>query len=320
MSYSRLLERRIRCVEVKISLPPIARIIYLYRRLGVSAILPLTRRVLPNVLRAIIVCKRVARTQGYLPRLDLSRVLKTLMGLVVIPRLVIILTMRRIGAKTYCTGIGARADGNPFCTAAITNVCAGDSADIFDPLCFDAIYQAERADACKVTDLNDPRCAETVVQLCATNPFTQTTGGTTVDLCTDADDARAALVTRCAIETNVRTGCTGVSVGVVDLQQCIDDPYLTGCEDTAFDGIKTARYNNCIGQEAASFVCTNVETTICQSDSGKTNPLANPFLSLCRASTTNYASIQRAFCNARVGDNRPECEPTFIADCDARPV
>ncbi len=69
------LARRMRDVRLKISLPPIARIIYSGRGRGVQRILPLPTRVLPNVSQALMAGQPVAKTQGYLPRLDLPSAL-----------------------------------------------------------------------------------------------------------------------------------------------------------------------------------------------------------------------------------------------------
>ena len=218
--------------------------------------------------------------------------------------------------ENYCTGLGERAGGNMLCDAAILNVCAGDDANIFDPLCFADNYQTLRETACSATVPEDASlCTETVAQICTDNPFTQTVGGRTGDLCTDAD-ARVAFVARCA--SGEQTGCNTVSVGAVQLSVCVDDPYDARCDDAVFEDIKTARYNHCIS-DAPTLKCGGVESLVCVSDAESANPLANPFLALCRDSATDYGPIQTAFCMARTGDNLPECGATFIDTCDGNP-
>ncbi len=218
--------------------------------------------------------------------------------------------------KTYCTGLGVRAGDNTLCDDAIENVCTGN---IFDALCFAANYQTARENACRMTDSDDVRCPATVAQLCATNPFTQTTGGGAGYLCTDVN-SRVALVARCAIaiasDAGGGTECD-VSVGRVTLSDCIDDPYTQGCNDAVFNEMKTARYAHCTNDVRVKN-CMGVEAIVCISGS-QGQARANPFHTLCRNSDTNYSEAERQYCG-RLGASAPrQCDASFRASCGNNP-
>ncbi len=231
----------------------------------------------------------------------------------------------RANRKTYCIGLGEEVGGDTLCNTAVLNVCTGDDADIFDPLCFANEYQIARETACRATDLNsrDARCPTTVAQVCDDNPFTQTLGGRTGYLCTDAEDAtaRAALVARCTSETseNLDTAC-GARIGATFLRICIDDPYAGGCGDVAFNDLRIAHWHNCTRDVLRDDLdCTSVASRVCHSGSdGRSD--ANPFFALCRTTGNTYGGARTAFCGR--GSNRflPECAtPNFERDCNANP-
>ncbi|MCA8834539.1 MAG: hypothetical protein K8953_05575, partial [Proteobacteria bacterium] len=227
--------------------------------------------------------------------------------------------------KTYCTGLGVLAGDNTLCDAAIENVCEGGSANIFDALCFADTYQTMRENTCRTSDVNsrDARCPATVAQLCATNPFTQTRGGTTVNLCKDNFNDRVAFVARCSGTVNT-TGCAGVTVGggSVELSDCIRDPHTQGCDDAVFNEMKTARYAHCISDvPTPDLVCTGVEAIVCRADTGNFEPRANPYHALCRNSDTNYTAIQGQFCSrfARSPSPPRQCDGNFRATCRGNP-
>ncbi|MGU9962827.1 MAG: hypothetical protein ACNYPD_01840 [Candidatus Halichondribacter symbioticus] len=222
--------------------------------------------------------------------------------------------------KTYCTGLGVRAEDNMLCDAVISNVCTGDSADIFDALCFADNYQTLRENTCRTSDVNsrDARCPATVAQICATNPFTLTTTGY---LCTDNLNSRVALVARCVrqSQTGVGTGCNVTVDGRVTLNDCIADPYTGGCRDAVFNDLKAARYAHCTSDvPTEDLVCTGVESIICISGS-QGEPLANPYHALCRNSDTNYGEAERQFCS-RLGSRAPaQCGQGFRNACGGNP-
>ena len=231
-------------------------------------------------------------------------------------------TNARANRKTYCIGLGEEVGGDTLCNTAVLNVCTGDDADIFDPLCFANEYQIARETACRATDLNsrDARCPTTVTQVCDDNPFTQTLGGRTGYLCTDAEDAtaRAALVARCTSETseNLDTAC-GARIGATFLRICIDDPYAGGCGDVALNDLRIAHWHNCTRDVLRDDLdCTGVASRVCHSGSdGRSD--ANPFFALCRTTGNTYGGARTQFCQRN--RNSAQCVAGFIGTCNANP-
>ena len=212
-------------------------------------------------------------------------------------------TNARANRRSYCIGLGEEVGGDTLCSTAVSNVCTGDDADIFNPICL-AGYQPQRIALCQ-RDSSDGRCTATVAQLCDDNPFTRMTGSSTGYLCTDAADAtaRADLVARCASENSDQTGCDA-GVGTTNVSNCIEDPYALACTDVAFNDLKTERYNHCISG-APTKNCTGTIRVVCTDDRMKLQPLANPFHALCR-DVGSIAGLQGSFCAFRRGE-RPEC-------------
>ena len=219
-------------------------------------------------------------------------------------------TNARANRRSYCIGLGEEVGGESLCSTAVSNVCTGDDADIFNPICL-AGYQPQRIALCQ-RDSSDGRCTATVTQLCDDNPFTRMTGSSTGYLCTDAADAtaRADLVTRCASENSDQTGCDA-GVGTTNVSNCIEDPYALACTDVAFNDLKTERYNHCISG-APTKNCTGTIRVVCTDDRMKLQPLANPFHALCR-DVGSIAGLQGSFCAFRRGE-RPECVPSITRE------
>ena len=219
-------------------------------------------------------------------------------------------TNARANRRSYCIGLGEEVGGESLCSTAVSNVCTGDDADIFNPICL-AGYQPQRIALCQ-RDSSDGRCTATVTQLCDDNPFTRMTGSSTGYLCTDAADAtaRADLVARCASENSDQTGCDA-GVGTTNVSNCIEDPYALACTDVAFNDLKTERYNHCISG-APTKNCTGTIRVVCTDDRMKLQPLANPFHALCR-DVGSIAGLQGSFCAFRRGE-RPECVPSITRE------
>ena len=135
------------------------------------------------------------------------------------------------------------------------------------------------------------RCSGAIKTTCAGDPFTQTTGASPTDFCDSA--SRDDFVTRCTdSDENNNDGCTTVNVSgtatLVTVANCVSNPYGNPCSDDAFNGLRTDRYNHCIGA-SPTLSCTLVETNvICVADAAKTNTRANPFHAICRNAGTLY--------------------------------
>ncbi len=161
------------------------------------------------------------------------------------------------------------------------------------------------------------RCTSAIESTCDDNPFTLTTGTPPVNFCTGANDGRAALITRCS---DTDTDCDKVVSTGVTVAVCVATPHATGCGDTAFNGLKSARYTHCTGATPTDD-CSLVETTIiCLADTAKASTRANPFSPLCRASSADYTNAQSDFCNARTDESLDECAAGFLTTCAANPL
>ncbi len=158
-------------------------------------------------------------------------------------------------------------------------------------------------------------CSTAIQTTCAADPFTQTTGDSPADFCTDA--SRDTFVARCTdSDDNNNAGCdTTLSVGVA-IDTCVDTPYATGCGNAVFNGLKNARYTHCTtGSPTES--CGGVEANvICVADAAKADNRANPFAEVCRNAGT-YTQQQTEYCTTRT--ELPVCAPNLLTTCDANP-
>ncbi|MGU9962825.1 MAG: beta strand repeat-containing protein [Candidatus Halichondribacter symbioticus] len=216
---------------------------------------------------------------------------------------------------------------NPLCPTAIQTACAADPftqtiGDSPADFCSSALQDA-RVKLCREASdfAQNPLCPNAIQTRCEADPFTQTIGDSPTDFCNPA--SRTAFITRCTdADENNNAGCDTVNVSggatVVTVANCATNPYAPPCSDDAFNGLKDARYNHCIG-ETPTLSCALVETNvICVADAAKASDRANPFHVICRNAGT-YASEQTRFCTARTDENRPECAPGLITTCADNP-
>ncbi len=191
-----------------------------------------------------------------------------------------------------------------------------DTIESIDDVKTDSVAFCRGADDFATNSL----CMNAITTTCADDPFTLTTGASPTNFCNPA--SRTAFLTRCTdADENNNVGCDTVNVsGDVKIKTCVDTPYATGCGDAVFNGLKTARYNNCTSA-APTDDCALVETTVlCVADAAKASERANPFSPLCRASSADYTTAQSEFCTARAGDALDECTTGFLTTCDANPL
>ena len=161
----------------------------------------------------------------------------------------------------------------------------------------------------------NPLCMNAITATCADDPFTQTTGASPENFCNPA--SRTAFLTRCtdALDNNDE-GCDAVNVStgetLVIVDTCVATPYAVGCGDAVFEGLKTARYNHCIGDTPTESCMLVKDTVLCVAD----GTLANPFHVICRTAGS-YTQQQTDYCTTRT--ELPECATGLITTCADNP-
>ena len=161
----------------------------------------------------------------------------------------------------------------------------------------------------------NPLCMNAITATCADDPFTQTTGASPENFCNPA--SRTAFLTRCtdALDNNDQ-GCATVNVStgetLVIVDTCVATPYAAGCGDAVFEGLKTARYNHCIGDTPTESCMLVKDTVLCVADGDR----ANPFHAICRTAGS-YTQQQTDYCTTRT--ELPECATGLITTCADNP-